>query len=72
MQLDRAEGGREQTMPLQPTKDTHKSFSKARESKIPGDSSVRSLELRILEETRDEIHQIIRVGSISRPTAHHH
>ena len=44
MQLDRAEGGREQTMPLQPTKDTHNSFSEARESKMPGGSSVRSFD----------------------------
>ena len=51
---------------------TYKNVSEARESKMPGGSSVRSLLLRNLKATRDEIDQIVRVGSISRPIAHHY
>ena len=51
---------------------TYKLFSKVRESMTPGDSSVRSLRVRPLKATRDEIDQIVRVGSISCPIAHHH
>ena len=39
---------------------------------MPGGSSVRSLLRRSLNSTRDEIDQIARVGSISRPIAHHY
>ena len=51
---------------------TYKRFSKVRESTIPGDSSVRSLKARLLKVTKDEIDQIVRVGSISFIIAHHH
>ena len=51
---------------------TYKRVSKVRESKMPVGSSVRSLVLRSLKATRYEIDQIVRVGSISRPIAHHH
>ena len=51
---------------------TYKSVSEARESKMPGGSSVRSLPKRFLNATRDEIDQIVSVGSISRPIAYHY
>ena len=51
---------------------TYKRFSKVRESKIPGGSSVRSLKSRVLKATRDETDQIVRAGSISRRIAYHH
>ena len=65
-------GGREQKMSLQPTKGTYKSFSEARESKMPDGSTVRSLEERSLKPTTNQVDQIVRVDSISRPIAHHH
>ena len=49
---------------------THNKVSKARESKMPGGSSARPLLSRLLKATRDEIDRIVRVGSISSPTAH--
>ena len=51
---------------------TYKRVSKVRESKMPVGSSIRSLVSRSLKATRYEIDQIVRVGSISRPIAHHH
>ena len=51
---------------------TYNRISEVRESKMPGGSSVRSLKSRSLKATRDEIDQIVRVGSISCPIAHHH
>ena len=39
---------------------------------MPGGSSVSSLSWRFLKATRDEIDQIVRVGSISCPIAHHY
>ena len=39
---------------------------------MSGGSSVRSLLLGFLKATRDEIDRVFRVGSISRPVAHHH
>ena len=51
---------------------TYNNVSGARESKMPGGSSVRSLELRSLKAARNEINQIFRVGSISCLIAHHH
>ena len=78
MQLDRAEASRRARV-NQETKDvsatnesTYKNVSKARESKMPGSSSVRSLNERSLNATRDEIDQIVRVGSMSRPIVHPH
>ena len=67
------EGGREGTKDVSATNETtYNTVSKARESKMPGGSSVRSLLLRNLKATRDEIDQIVRVGSISRPIAYHY
>ena len=67
------EQGREQNMSPQPEKkSTYKKVSKARESKMPGSSSVRSLSSIPLKATRDEIDQIVRAGSTSRPIAHHY
>ena len=51
---------------------TYKFSNKVRELKIPGNSSVSSLGPRSLKAARDEIDQIVRVGSISCPIAHHH
>ena len=53
-------------------KSTYIRVTEARESKMPGGSSFRSLLLRSLKATRDEIDQIVRVGSISCPIAHHY
>ena len=39
---------------------------------MPGGSSVRPLNPRSLKATRDEIDQIVSVGSISHPIAHHY
>ena len=39
---------------------------------MPGGSSIRSLSPRYLKATRDEIDQIVRVGSISRFIAHYY
>ena len=67
------EGGREGTTDVSATnQSTYNTCSKARESKMPGGSSVRSLGPRSLKATRDEIDQIVSVGSISRPIAHHY
>ena len=67
------EGGREGTTDVSATnQSTYKSLNKARESKMPGGSSVRSLKSRSLKATRDEIDQIVSVGSISRLIAHHY
>ena len=65
-------GGREQKMSLQPTKGTYKSFSAAREFKMPGGSVDRSLEERSLKPITNQVDQIVRVGSISRHIAPHH
>ena len=51
---------------------TYNNTSKARESKMPGGSSVRSLSSSSLDAARNEIDQIVRVGSLSRPIAHHY
>ena len=51
---------------------TYNTCSKARESKMPGGSSVRSLNPKPLKAIRDEIDQIVSVGSISRPIVHHY
>ena len=51
---------------------TYKSVSEVRESKMPGGSAVRKLLADSLNATSDKIDQIVRVGSISCPTAHHH
>ena len=67
------EGGREGTTDVSATnQSTYKFLNKARESKMPGGSSVRSLKSRSLKATRDEIDQIVSVGSISRPIAPHY
>ena len=67
------EAGREGTKDVSTTnQSTYNSFNKARESKMPGGSSVRSLNLKSLKATRNEIDQIVSVGSISRPIAHHY
>ena len=72
-QIYQARGGREGTKDVSATNEsTYKDDSEARESKMPGGSSVRSLLLRDLKATRDEIDQIVSVGSISRPIAHHY
>ena len=69
----RREGWREGTKDISATnQSTYNTSSKARESKMPGGSSVRSLGPRSLKAIRDEIDQIVRVGSISRPIAHHY
>ena len=66
-------GGREGTKDVSVTNEsTYNCVSKARESKMPGSSSVRSLKSISLKATRDEIDQIVSVGSISRPIAHHY
>ena len=44
---------------------TYSAVSKVRGSKTPGDSSVRLLVPRPLKATRNEIDQILRIGSIS-------
>ena len=63
----------EQTKYVSATNETtYNCVSKARESKMPGSSSVRSLPERLLKAARDEIDQIFRVGSISRPVVHHY
>ena len=49
-------------------KSTYKNVSETRESKMPSSSSVRSLKSISLKEPRDEIDQIVRDGSILRPT----
>ena len=68
-----ARGGRAGTKDVSVNNEsTYKTFSKVRESKIPGDSSVRSLRARVLKATKDEIDQIVRVSSISFIIAHHH
>ena len=74
MQLDRAEGGREGVKDVSTTnkKNTYNRFNKARESKMPGGSSVRSLPVKSLKPTRNKVYQIVRIGSISYPIAHHH
>ena len=51
---------------------TYNSVSEASESKMPGGSSVRLLSRRSLKAATDEIDQIVRVGSISRPIVHHY
>ena len=51
---------------------TYNIFSKARESKMPAGSSVRSLKLRSLKATRNAIDQMFKVGSVSCLVAHHH
>ena len=51
---------------------TYNCFSEVRESKMPGGNSDSSLGPISLKATRDEIDQIVRVGSISCPIAHHH
>ena len=51
---------------------TYNSSNKVRESKMPSGSSDRSLDESPLKATRDEIDQIISVGSISHPIAHHY
>ena len=67
------EWGREGTRDVSATSEnTYNSSNKVRESNIPGGSSVRSLKLRSLKSKRDEIDQIVSVGSISRPIAHHY
>ena len=43
----------------------HSALIATKESKAPGGSSVRSLPLRLLKVTRNEIDQIFRIGSIS-------
>ena len=64
-----ARGGEEGAKDVSATnKGTYKDVSKARESKIPSGSSGRSFKSRFLKATRDEIDQIVRDGSISRPT----
>ena len=69
----RMEAGREGTKDVSTTnQSTYKFSSKVRESKMPSGSSVRSLNPRSLKATRDEIDQIVRVGSISHPIAHHY
>ena len=49
-----ARGSKKQKMSAQSTKNTYKKVSEARESKISGDSSVRSLLLRDLKECNEE------------------
>ena len=67
------EGGREGTKDVSAAnQSTYNRVSEARESKMPGGSSVSSLKSRSLKATRDEIDQIVRVGSILRPIAHHY
>ena len=51
---------------------TYNCISEARESKMPSGSSERSFDPRSLKVTRDEVDQIVRAGSISRPIAHHY
>ena len=51
---------------------TYNRISEVRESKMPGGSSIRLLFWISLKATRDEIDQIVRVGSISCPIAHHY
>ena len=51
---------------------TYNLVSKARESKMPAGSSVRSLKLRSLKAKRNAIDQMFKVGSISCLVAHHH
>ena len=66
-------GGREGATDVSATnQSTYKDISEARESKMPSGSSVRSFSSRSLKATRDEIDQIVSVGSISRPIAHHY
>ena len=78
MQLGRAEASRrarvnQETKGVSATNESTYNFaSEARESKMPSGSSFRSLKRRSLKAIRDEIDQIVRVGSISCPTAHHH
>ena len=67
-----ASRAREQKVSPQPTKNTYNRFNKARESKMPGGSSVTSLNPIVLKATRNQVDQIVRVGSISRPIAHQH
>ena len=63
----------EQTKYVSATNETtYNCVSKARESKMPGSSSVRSLPERLLKAARDEIDQIVSVGSIACPIAHHY
>ena len=50
---------------------SYKNVSEVRELKMPDGSSVRPLELRPLEEARNEIDQVFRVGSISCLITHH-
>ena len=65
--------GRERAKDISATnKSTYNCVSKARESKMPGGSSFRLLKVKSLKATRDEINQIVRVGSISCPIAHHY
>ena len=67
------EGGREGAKDVSATnKSTYNTFSKVRESNMPGGSSVSSLESSSLEATRNEIDQIVSVGSLSRLIAHHY
>ena len=50
---------------------TYNNVSEARESKMPGGSSVRSLMKKILKATRNEVDQVIWAGSISCLIVHH-
>ena len=69
----RREGGRDGIKDASANNDsTYKKFSKVRESKIPDGRSVRALNSRSLKTTRDEIHQVFRVGSISWPIAQYY
>ena len=51
---------------------TYKVNSEVRGLKMPGGSSFRSLVLRFLKATINEIDQIFRVDSIPCPVAYHH
>ena len=51
---------------------TYKFANKARESKMPVGSSVRSLPPRPLRAARNEIDQMFKIGSISCPITHYH
>ena len=67
-----AQGGRQETKDVSATnKSTYNPVSKARESKIPGGSSVSPLKPRSLKATACQIDQIVRVGSTSHLIVHH-
>ena len=64
---------REETKDVSATsQSTYKNVSEVRESKMPGGSSVRSISSSRLKAARNEIDQILRVGSILCFIAHHH